>query len=119
MRTSPVQSLIRKNVLNLANVARFLALFTLANDKLDAVPFFETAITAAGNRRVMDENVLFHAIDFNEAEALGAVEPFYNTGDCILGHTVLLFFLLVQAACIDGIILTNKQNVYNIYAKHL
>jgi hypothetical protein len=25
----------------------------------------------------------------------------------------------VQAACIDGIILTNKQNVYNIYAKHL
>src|SRR5262245_17954463 len=116
------KSLIQKMALNLSNVARFLAFFTLANNELNAVAFFKTAIPAARNRRVMDKHVLFHAIDLDEAEALGAVEPFYNTGNRILRHNVLLFFLLLQAAravCIDGIILTNKRHLYNIYAKPL
>jgi hypothetical protein len=105
---TPFKHLLNKKALNLSNVARFLAFFTLANNKLDTVSFFETAISAACDRRVMDKNVLFHAIDFNEAKALGAVKPLHNTCNCVLRHTVLLFFLLVQAARIGRIILTNK-----------
>lgn len=103
--------------LNLSNVARFLAFFTLADDKLDTVTFLKAAVSTAGNRRVMDKNVLFHAIDFNEAKALGAVEPFHNTCNCVLRHTVLLFFLLVQAVRIGRIILANKQKRYNFSGK--
>jgi hypothetical protein len=67
-------------VLEALDFARFLTFLPLSNHELNALPFFEGAVTITRDPGVVNENVLFRAVNCDEAVPFGIVKPLDNTG---------------------------------------
>ena len=74
---------------NLACLQSFGALF---DNELYLLIFFQGAVSAGLDGRVMDKNVFITVIMLNEAEALFRIKPFYSALN-FFGHNTIIPFM--------------------------